>query len=112
MKICSKICKECPFSNKSMPGWLGPHSIEEILDSQQFEHPFSCHMQRTEDSSISDILTGELQICRGWVASATKSCKKFGQNPLYPGLSELQNQIKPEELEGVLARWEFRKYHE
>lgn len=113
MKICKKICNQCPFSKDSAPGWLGPHTVEEILNSQQFEIPFSCHKKRKDDSTITDILNKKLQICRGWVASASKSFKLFGQHPQFGFvLKKLQDEITQEDKEAVLTRNEFQEYHD
>lgn len=112
MITCKKICNECPFSKNSMKGWLGHHSIEEIMHTQQMEGLFSCHMQRTEDSIEDDILNGELPICRGFLASASASCKLFGQNPhTGQSLKRLQDEITDEEKKQVLTRWEFSAHH-
>lgn len=115
MKVCAKVCKECPFRKDSLRGWLGHHSIDEILDSIQWEIPFSCHMTRTDETTNEDIIEGRTPICRGFIASANKSCKMFGQNPQFPQLRELQKQVKSEAKEDaseILAKWEFREYHD
>lgn len=112
MKLCKKICNECPFSQESMPGWLGPHDVNEILNAQQFETPFSCHKQRTDDTKLEDIITGKIDICRGFVASASKSCKLFGQGSMFgQDLRNLQDEITEEDKELVLTRWDFRTHH-
>lgn len=114
LKICPKICKECPFSNKSSSGWLGPWKVEEIMDFQQFEGLFGCHLHLTDDEeeNCRKIEVGEIPICRGYIASADKSCKVFGQNPITgKSLYKLQEQITEEDKESVLSRPEFRKHH-
>lgn len=113
MNTCKKICNECPFSKNSAKGWLGPHTTEEILHTVQMEGLFSCHKQRKEESTIEDILYGELDICRGFLATASASFKLFGQNPVYgKQLRELQNQITDEEKAQVLTKWDFAKHHD
>ena len=95
-----------------MKGWLGHHTIEEILHIQQMEGLFSCHMSRTDESTIEDIYMGVLPICRGFLASASASCKMFGQNPETGlALKQLQSEITDEEKKQVLTRWEFKEHH-
>lgn len=113
MKLRETICSECPFKKDSLPGYLGPHSLDQVLWSQQQELPFSCHKERTDKSDISDIVSGKLHICRGWMASASKSCKLFGTHPFYgEELKELQKDIDPKDVVQVMDKTEFKKYHE
>jgi len=94
-------------------GWLGPHSIEEIMDTMQFEGLFSCHLHRGDDSSNQDIVDGKIPICRGFLASASASCKLFGQNRDYgKKLRQLQDQITEEDQAKVLTKWDFREHHD
>ena len=113
MKLRKQICSECPFKSNSLPGWLGPHTLDQILDSQRDEIPFSCHKERTDKSDVSDITSGRLHICRGWMASASKSVKLFGTHPFYgEHLKQLQKEIEPEDIEKVMDKQEFRVYHD
>jgi hypothetical protein len=110
--MCKKICDECPFSKESLRGWLGPHSIEEILHMQQSEYPFSCHKTRDDQTTNEAIQNGEYPICRGYIASASKSCKRFGQHPIVgQAMLKLQEEITQEDKDQVLARWEFPDHH-
>lgn len=111
MKICKKICNQCPFRKNSLQGWLGPHEVDEILETMQFDGLFSCHMRRTEDSTMNDIIVGDLPICRGYVASASASFKLFGQNAYGQLMRPLQKQITQEDKEAVLDRRTFKKHH-
>lgn len=36
-------CKQCPFRRKSMPGWLGANSPEEMVNGIMSEVPLPCH---------------------------------------------------------------------
>jgi hypothetical protein len=113
MKVCAKICNECPFRKDAPKGWLGPHTVEELLDAQQFEFPFSCHKLREDDSTEADIIQGRLKICRGFVASASASFKLFGQHPIYgKALRTLQDTITDEDKELVLDRRGFAAHHD
>lgn len=116
LTVCSKVCNQCPFSKTSLPGWLGGFSAEDILEAQQKEHLFSCHLHREEDSTENEnkIESGEHPICRGFMVSAAASCKSFGQNPLTGrALKELSNsmEITKQEKEEILLRHKFRDHH-
>lgn len=117
LKVCKKLCNECPFTNNSLPGWLGEATVQETLDAMQFETLFSCHKTRQHEDpnkNLYEVMTGQQPICRGFVLSAKKSCKMFGQHPVNgAALKELQNQIEltEEEREVILTRWEFKDYH-
>lgn len=60
LTVCKKVCNECPFRAKSLPGWLGSHTVDEIQNSIQFEGLFSCHKQRGPNQSENEekIITG------------------------------------------------------
>lgn len=110
--MCKKICGECPFKKDSLPGWLGPHDVDDIMNMQQFEQPFSCHRTRDDKTTIESIISGDYPVCRGFVASASASCKLFGQNPEYGSkLRQLQKEITDEDKSLVLTRQNFRDYH-
>lgn len=113
MKTCDKICNQCPFATKSLPGWLGPHTIEEILNCMQMEGLFSCHLHRDGETTTEQIMNGEIPICRGFLATASKSCKLFGQHPLTGSLLlKLQREITNEDKKLVMDQWEFKEHHE
>ena len=110
MRTCERICKECPFVNNSLRGWLGPHSIDEMLIHFQFDVPFSCHMTRKHDSKPEDIENGKLPVCRGFIAACNKSAKLFRRSELLA----LQHKVKAEQIENeseVMTTWEFVQYH-
>ena len=112
LTMCKTVCNDCPFSKDSLRGWLGPHTLEEILDTQQYEGLFSCHMRRKDESSEEEIRNGSLPICRGFIASASASCKLFGQTPTTgPELKRLQDMLTPNDKENILSRWEFKNHH-
>jgi len=111
--MCKKVCSKCPFSKKSLPGWLGPYDVDSILFAQQFDSGFACHTHIEEESSIEDVLNGDIPICRGFVASASASHKLFGQlnTNVSKGLKSLQEEITEEDKENVLNRNDFRIHH-
>ena len=115
LRICAKICKECPFSIGSAKGWLGPHDANDIVADMNRDLPFSCHLVRGDDEQENQekMENGEHPICRGYVASATRSAKQFGQHPYYgKQMRELQKQITEEDENQVMNKWTFLKYHD
>lgn len=115
MRVCQRMCNECPFSNKSLRGWLGPHTIEEIQNTIQFEGEFTCHLHRKDGVDLEDIMDGSIPICRGFMLSAKKSCKVFGQaaNQISKGLQKLQQSMDytNDDMSLVLTKWDFRTHH-
>lgn len=116
LQTCKVMCNECPFNKNSLKGWLGSHTVSDVLNSIQYEGLFSCHKQRGEDANenLAKTMRGEQKICRGFILSAKASCKMFGQNPnTGAALKKLQNEINPTdaEMEQVLSKWEFSEHH-
>jgi len=115
LNICKTICKECPFTTTSPRGWLGPHTLEEVIDTQQKSELFSCHLLRKEDMSRQDIESGKVRICRGYIASATKSGLYFDdETETGRALRELQELVYEEEKEdgsAILSSREFIRHH-
>ena len=115
LNVCAKLCKECPFSANSPKGWLGSHSLRGVLDAQNDEKLFSCHLARREDMSAEEIASGQVKICRGFVASASKSGITFGENEVNgPELQRLQKLIADEDKEDpniILSQEEFVVHH-
>ncbi len=115
LTVCSKLCSECPFSKASPKGWLGFHTLDGVLEAQQREELFSCHLARKDEMTSGNIESGEVKICRGYIASATKSGINFGQN--YKNgreLKRLQALITKEAKEDgniILSRDEFKEHH-
>ncbi len=115
LTVCSKLCKECPFSKNAKRGWLGSHTLKGVLIAQQEEELFSCHMARKEGMRSENIETGEIKICRGYIASATKSGITFGQG--YKNGSELKRlqeliiKEAQEDEDIILSRLEFAQHH-
>lgn len=116
LNTCKKVCQECPFRKDSASGWLGDHTTEQIINAINFEHLFSCHMQRGEDVNVNHkaIEEGEQHICRGFLICASKSAKMFGGNPNTGSeLKRLQSSLilEDEERENIMNKWEFSKHH-
>jgi len=83
--MCPNMCKECPFSNQSMGGWLTDYTREDILGYMNAEASFPCHMTMTDgDLSIEDcqdlIAKGKMKMCRGYTEMLIKSAKSPWKN--------------------------------
>lgn len=115
LRICRKICSECPFKKNSLQGWLGNHTTDSISEQINLELPFSCHMVREDNEEVNNIklLNGEHVVCRGFIATATVSVKRFGAHPVYgEQMKKLQDEITVEDKEQVMNKWDFKKYHD
>jgi hypothetical protein len=115
LTVCTKLCAECPFSANSLKGWLGPHTIDAVIDAQEKEDLFSCHLARKDDMTIDEIESGAVRMCRGYIASSTKSGIVFGDNDKNgKELRRLQQIIIKEDKENqdiILAQGEFKEHH-
>jgi hypothetical protein len=84
-KHCTKMCKECPFSNKSAEGWLADYTGQDIIDFMNAEVSFPCHLQMSDgelniDQTKRAIDKGEMKLCRGYVELIVKSAKSPYKN--------------------------------
>ncbi|VAW57699.1 hypothetical protein MNBD_GAMMA07-2502 [hydrothermal vent metagenome] len=115
LTICSKLCTECPFSAASPKGWLGPHSLEDVVRTQNNQSLFSCHLARKTDMTKDDMLSGAIKICRGYIASSTKSGITFDNGTdIAEGLKILQALVIEEDKEAsdaILSKDEFINHH-
>ncbi len=111
---CSRICKECPFSKNSAPGWLANYTVEDIADFVSNEALFPCHLTLSDDDLDQDevetgIKNGDMKLCRGYVECVIKSAKSPRYNKL---LIEEIDKVKKEGLsENSMPIWEFKKHH-
>lgn len=114
MNFCKKLCNECPFSKKSLPGWLASYSIEDFHAMMNAEVMFPCHMLMTEgDITVEEaqeaVQSGEMKVCRGYMESMIKSAKmpKFNKE-----LIKYREAVKAEGLsEESMSMFEFAKHH-
>jgi len=115
LTICSKLCNECPFSASAPKGWLGPHSLADVVRTQDNQALFSCHLARKTDMTESDMLSGAIKICRGYIACATKSGITFDNGTdIAEGLKKLQDLVieeNKETPEEILSKEEFVNHH-
>lgn len=93
-----KACKECPFRNKSAPGWLGEENKKpmDFRAEATAEEGYPCHMTVNQKKKRTQ--------CIGAVAHATISCKRYRN----PELRELQDEAS---TEGIMNVPEFIKHH-
>lgn len=96
-----KPCRECPFKNTSLKGYLGGFSNEETKSIALSESVFECHLTRE---------TGNEKHCAGRFLFAKKSCKSFRDEELESIKNEVVN-LNPNYKEEILAVWEFDKHH-
>lgn len=71
-----KPCAECPFLRTSMPGHLGPHTVEEWVEAAHGEGPMACHMTIRADGSWK-----RTKQCAG-MAQFRKNIMKSPRSPL------------------------------
>lgn len=110
MKICTKICDECPFSNKSPRGWLADYTVEDFAQFFRLEVLFPCHKQIKDDLNFNQaaelVKTNKVKLCRGYVESMRKSAKL----PVDP---ELANIVKNVALsDDSMSIFEFFAHHQ
>lgn len=116
LKVCTKMCKECPFSTESLKGYLGGFTVNETLQAISNEILFSCHLHREDsiEENEENVKEGEIPICRGFMLQAKKTGKLFGGtfSKESKGLLKLQKGmiVEKEELDKVLG-FNFRTHH-
>jgi hypothetical protein len=114
MNICSRLCNECPFSDKSINGWLADYKVEDFKTMMDQEVMFPCHMtMKEEDLTIDEaqekIINREIKLCRGYMESMIKSAKmpKFNKY-----LLEARAKVKEEGVsDSSMSIHNFIKYH-
>ena len=116
LRVCKKICNECPFKKDSLKSWLGELNAQQTLNVQQYEGLFPCHKRRSGEPEqiMKETINGIIPICRGFIVSANLSYKLFGSNPeTGQALKKLQMSLNSseEELNLVLNRKEFLEHH-
>lgn len=84
---CTVPCNDCPFRRKSLPGWLGPWSVEEVLGHIAYG-PFPCHKTISGPNMENDdpklrqcagaaiFMNNKLQMSRDPSLSATQKALK------------------------------------
>ena len=106
-----KPCDDCPFRKKSLPGWLGPHTVDEFVAYVQFDYPYPCHktlVEGRETVEDTELREGE-NICIGLVHLRNNSCKKARDED--SDLRKEEIRLKGEENECFANTVEFAKHH-
>lgn len=112
--FCAKTCKECPFSNTSLNGWLADYTFEDIQAMMATEKSFPCHMQLSENNLTFEeaekaINDGKIKLCRGYVECIIKSAKSPYKNKQ---LVDAIAKVKAEGLsDNTMSIIEFRQHH-
>lgn len=116
VRLCNKkTCGDCPFSNKSMRGFLADYTTEDFVKFQQAEMNFPCHKHMNDDgmSAIeahNRIDNKEMPLCRGYVESFIKSGAMPKKNTT---LMEAIEIVKLDGLsENTMSMSEFREFHD
>jgi hypothetical protein len=106
----NKPCGECPFTNKSLGGFLpGYGSAFRLHSFVMSEAYFPCHMQLPKGAgSIPMEMARFHPRCAGSLIYMKKACK-FPENRK---LKLLLDEVTPEEKELVMSVPEFMKHHE
>lgn len=101
-KYCKTPCKECPFTKKSLPGYLGGFTIEATLESVFSESSFKCHLTR----EVKD-----KKECAGRMLFVSKLGKVFRDEQLEKIRKAIQNSTSEETKNNILSYAEFKKHH-
>lgn len=112
MKVSEKPCKDCPFKNTSIPGFLADYTVEDFLNMYTAEFPFPCHTTLQKDltleETVSSVYKEEVNLCRGYIEGMIKS----GKLPRDSNFKKLLDQIRGEGLnDNTMTIWNFVKHH-
>ena len=111
--VCKKMCNDCPFSKTSMKGFLADYTIEDFIAYQRSSTSFPCHKMMSDgdmspEETHKAIENGEMKLCRGYVESIIKSCKK----PDTEILSKAVEFVREDGLsDNSMAIWDFKEFH-
>jgi len=109
-------CGECPFRQESMKGWLGPWTLDSILQQVHAEVPghktpgLACHLdvavqlERKEDISNEELYE-KSHVCVGSLHHANASFKRYK----HPELNVMAAEVGL--LSTILDLFKFRKHH-
>ena len=95
-----KPCDDCPWSKKSLPGWLGPHSLEEFQDFFNLDYPYPCHQTFEKPNE---------HVCVGLAHTRNNSCKRAK----LPGpLKEMEDDLRGKDNECFDNLRQFMQHHD
>jgi len=105
------MCDECPFRKAALPGWLGPHSIEDIEKVVHSEEPFICH-EEIEELSVRGLESEEIeqegQHCVGMLRYRNAMCKRSRDEET----AQAQMELKTVPDQDLIPPRKFREHHE
>ena len=114
VKVCTKLCNDCPFSNTSMKGFLAEYSFSDIKVFMQTDTLFPCHkvlpneFSKTPAETSEHVKQGDFALCRGYAESMIKSC-------VSPKNKDLKNLLEKVREEGIsehsMSMCDFEKHH-
>lgn len=111
MKVCNKLCNDCPFSNTSIPGFLADYTVDDFVKFYANEILFPCHKYVSEDTDVDTVQnlvrTEALPLCRGYAESYIKSCKV----PKNLQFKQLLNETKSNLSNCSMSIFEFKSFH-
>jgi len=109
MKVCDKVCKECPFRRKSAQGYLGKNNPHDFLRAAMSDESVACHLKVNQELKREEWLEAESQAprCRGALTMMNNQCK-LPHDPMMAGLVSTVGKDKN------VFTWsqEFIDYHE
>lgn len=105
----NKPCGECPFTKKSLPGFLpGYGSAFNLHQLVMSEVHFPCHMKLPKGAGSIPVERAKFHPrCIGSLIYMKKACKF----PDSQKLRMLLNEVTPEDKELVMSVPEFFEYH-
>jgi hypothetical protein len=79
LKVCPRLCEECPFSLSSSRGFLATYTLSDFIEFFSREVLFACHTFMKRSMSLQqmeqDVRDEKLLLCKGYVDCMKKSCK-------------------------------------
>ena len=111
IKVCQNMCGGCPFSSKSMKGFLADYSIDDIRYFLNHSVFFTCHKHMDVNLPQSEIkrevIKRQLPLCRGFMECMVKSCI----TPRDLDLAKARNSIKSDLSPDSMSIFEFDEHH-
>lgn len=103
-------CSDCPWTRKSLPGWLGPNSINTWIGAAHGEGFIACHTRAmTEEAATATLEANTVHLqCKGhWqCAGAAIYRANVCKTPRHP----LVLQLPPDRVK-VFSFHEFERHH-
>jgi hypothetical protein len=104
-----KMCSDCPFRKKSIKGWLGPWTAEELQNMIHGENTFICHQEINDMSETysKEEIEEDGEHCVGFLRYRNQVCKRSrDQNQL-----ARQDELKEIDDQEVLGAFQLVDHH-